>query len=125
MFIMFILMLLPLIAIPVFWYLPLVQAIPLYLICFLLSVWMFWLMRRNKRYRIVTGRKGLIGQEAEVVSKSTTGGKAEYTMHVEGELWNARSSDRLQPGEKTTIIGVEGNRLLVEAQDRNKTDKTE
>ena len=114
---MFILMALPLIALPVFWFLPLVQAVPIYLVCVSLSVWMYWLMRRNKKYRVVTGREGLIGHEAEIVSKSTTRGKDEYTIHVEGELWTARSYNGVQPGEKVIISAVEGNTLIVKRRD--------
>ena len=114
---MFILMVLPLIALPVFWFLPLAQDIPIYLVCVSLSVWMFWLMRRNKKYRVVTGREGLIGQEAEVVSKSNIRGKAEYTIHVEGELWTARSYEGVQPGEKVIITGVEGSTPIVKRKD--------
>jgi membrane protein implicated in regulation of membrane protease activity len=125
MFVMFILMFLPLIALPIFWFLPLGQAIIIYLLSLLLSGWMFWLMRRNKKYHVVTGREGLIGQEAEVVSKSATKGKAEYTIRVEGELWNARSRDVLQPGETVTIISTEGNRLVVKHKVRDDIGKLE
>ncbi len=117
MILMFILMVLPLIALPVFWFLPLAQAVPIYLACVSLSVWMFWLMRRNKKYRVVTGREGLIGQEAEVVSKSTTRGRTEYTIHVEGELWTARSYDGAQPGEKVIIAAVEGSTPIIKHKD--------
>jgi membrane protein implicated in regulation of membrane protease activity len=123
MIVMFVLMALPLIALPVFWLLPLGQAILVYLLSLLLSGWMFWLMRRNKKYRVVTGKEGLIGQEAEVVSKSTTRGKAEYTIRVEGELWMARSYNGVQPGEKVIIIGNEGNRLVVKHKSRDNTEK--
>jgi membrane protein implicated in regulation of membrane protease activity len=119
MIIMFILMFLPLIALPVFWFLPLGQAVFVYLISLLLSGWMFWLMRRNKKYRVVTGKEGLIGQEAEVVSKSTTTtrGRTEYTIHVEGELWTARSYDGVGPGEKVIITAVEGSTPIIKHKD--------
>jgi membrane protein implicated in regulation of membrane protease activity len=117
MIVMFILMFLPLIALPVFWFLPLGQAVLIYLICFLLSGWMFWLMRRNKKYRVVTGREGLIGQEAEAISTSTIGGKTAYTVRIEGELWTARSHDAVQPGEKVVITATEGSILIVKHKD--------
>jgi membrane protein implicated in regulation of membrane protease activity len=75
-----------LIALLVFWLLPLGQAILVYLLSLLLLDWMFWLIRRNKKYRVITGKEGLIGQEAEVVSTSIIRGKTAFTIRIEGEL---------------------------------------
>jgi membrane protein implicated in regulation of membrane protease activity len=113
MIVMLILMLLPILAIPVFWFLPLGQAVIVYLLSLLLSGWMFWLMRRNKKYPVTTGREGLIGREAEAISTSTIGRKTAYTVRVEGELWTARSSDTLKQGETVIIIAVDGSILNV------------
>ena len=55
-------------------------------------------MRRNKKYRIATGKEGLIGREAEVISSSAPGKLTTYTVRVEGELWTARSDDSVRPG---------------------------
>jgi membrane protein implicated in regulation of membrane protease activity len=117
MIIMFILMFAPLFGLPVFWFLPPAEAVPVYLVCVALSAWMFWLMRRNKRYPVVTGREGMIGREAEVVSRSTTGDKSEYTIHVEGELWTARSNEGVQPGEKVLITAIKGNTPIIKRKD--------
>ena len=117
MFIMFILMFLPVIALPVFWYLLLEQAVPVYLVCLSLSVWMFWLMRRNRKYRIVTGKEGMIGQEAEVVSKSTAGGRARYTTHIKDELWTAWSYDDVGSGDKVIITAIEGSTPIIKRKD--------
>jgi len=119
---MFILMALPLLALPVFWLLPIVQAVPAYIVGVLLSLWMFWLMGRNKKYRIVTGREGMIGEEAEIVSKPTSGRGKQYMIRVEGELWTVSSNDDMEPGDKVIITAIEGNTPIV----RHKTiDKGE
>lgn len=112
---MLILMLLPLLALPVFWFLPLSWAILIYVVCVLVSASMFWLMRRSKRRPAVTGAESLMQKEAEVVSKSTAG-KHLYMVRVGGELWTAKSRDSVQPGETVTIVAVDGNRLTVERQ---------
>jgi membrane protein implicated in regulation of membrane protease activity len=70
MIIMMIVMLLPLLAIPVFWFLPLGEAIRIYIVCCLLSGSMFWLMRRNRRRPVQVGSESLVGKEAEVISYS-------------------------------------------------------
>lgn len=114
MIIMFILMALPLLTLPVFWLLPMVQAVPAYLVGVILSLWMFWLMRRNKRYRVVTGREGMIGEEAEIVSKSTMSSRGkQYMIRVEGELWTVSSNDDMEPGDKVIITAIEGNTPIV------------
>ena len=74
-------------------------------------------MRRNKKYRIVTGREGLIGEEAKIVSKSVSWGKTRYMMQVEGELWTVRSNDDVQPGEQVIIAAFEDNTPVVKRKD--------
>jgi membrane protein implicated in regulation of membrane protease activity len=72
MIIMFIVMFLPVLALPLFWALPLVQAVPVYIVCLLLSGWMFWIMRDNMKRPVRTGIESLIGKEAEVISRSSS-----------------------------------------------------
>jgi membrane protein implicated in regulation of membrane protease activity len=110
---MIILMVLPLLAIPVFWFLPLNWSIPIYIVCVLISASMFWLMRRSRRHPAVTGAESLVQKEAEVVSKSAAG-KSLYMVRVAGELWTAQSRHTIKPGQTVTIVAVDGNRLTVE-----------
>jgi len=113
MHIMLLLMLIPIAAIPVFWFLPASESVPIYLFCLLIAGLMFWLMRRSMKQHAVTGYEGLIGREAEVVPRVNHGNGASYFVRVEGELWSARSRDDLKPGDIVVIIGVEKNRLTV------------
>ncbi len=122
MHIMLLLMLIPIAAIPVFFFLPLDVSIPIYLFCLLLSGSMFWFMSRSMRQRAVTGAEGLIGRDAEVVPSVNPSDRASYLVRVEGELWTARSRDTLKPGETVVIIGVEKNRVIVK---RKYTDTNE
>jgi membrane protein implicated in regulation of membrane protease activity len=110
---MIILMLLPLLALPVFWLLPLSWSIPIYIVCVLISAGTFWIMRRSKRRPPVTGAESLVQKEAEVISKSTAG-KNLYMVRVNGELWTAQSRSIIHPGQTVTIMAVNGNRLTVE-----------
>jgi membrane protein implicated in regulation of membrane protease activity len=113
MIVMFILMALPMLAIPVFWFLPLGQAIPVYLLSLLLSGWMFWLMRSNHKRPVTTGKESLIGRDAEIIGRAPDDLQDAFSLRVEGELWTARSQDNLQPGERVMITASEGNTLLV------------
>jgi membrane protein implicated in regulation of membrane protease activity len=116
MHVMIILMLLPLLALPVFWFLPLNWSIPIYVVCVLVSASMFWLMRRSKMRPAVTGAESLVRKEAEVVSKSALG-KRLYMVRAGGELWTAQSRDIIHPGQTVTIVAVDGNRLTVERKE--------
>jgi membrane protein implicated in regulation of membrane protease activity len=119
MHIMLLLMLLPIIAIPVFWLLPLGLAIPIYVFALLLSGAMFWLMRGTMRRPAVTGDGSLIGKDADVVSQSSQGISSRYIVRAEDRLWTAQSRDTLQPGETATIVAVEGNKLIINRRKAN------
>jgi membrane protein implicated in regulation of membrane protease activity len=113
MIVMFILMVLPVLAIPVFWLLPLGQAVVVYIVCLALSGSMFWLMRGNRKRSVMTGKESLIGRDAEIIARSPDGGRPRYTLAIEGELWTARSGDALKLGEKVIITASQGNTLIV------------
>jgi membrane protein implicated in regulation of membrane protease activity len=112
MIVMFILMVAPIMALPVFWLLPLGQAIIVYTVAVVLCGSMFWVMRGNRHRPIRTGRESLISRDAEIAAR-TNGLRPRYTIRIEGELWTARSSEALRIGEKVTITGSEGNTLVV------------
>ena len=117
--IMLLFMLLPVVALPVLWLLPLRWAIPIYVFSILLPGLMFWLIRRTMRRPVVTGAESLIGKDAEVISRSRPDYGVPYLVRVENVLWSARSHDDLQPGEMVIIVAVEGNKLIVEHKNTN------
>jgi len=110
---MMIVMLLPLIALPVFWLLPLGPAILLYVLC--LSLWgsIIWAMRASMKLPSITGVEALIGQQATVTSQSPSDEMSPYRVRIQGETWRARSRDALHRGDTAVIIAVEGNKLTV------------
>jgi inner membrane protein len=118
MMVMIILMFLPLIAIPVFFFLPASESIPIYLVSLLLSAWMLWLMRRTDRIPVATGARGLINRDVVVVSRTAGRLRDIYTVQVEGELWNARSNENIQAGETATIIEAKGNLLAIRKKEK-------
>jgi membrane protein implicated in regulation of membrane protease activity len=114
MFLMLVAMLLPLLALPIFWILPPAAALPIYIVFVALSAVMFRIMRRSMKLPPQTGAEHLIGKEAKVVSKSPPGDAAPYLVRLEGELWSAESADILQPGERVIVAAVRSNCLIVE-----------
>lgn len=73
----------------------------------------FW-VRFLRRYRVRTGKEGLVGMRGEVLEPFTPNGR----VRVRGELWRAELvSGSAQPpaGAEVAVREVEGLRLRVEA----------
>jgi membrane protein implicated in regulation of membrane protease activity len=97
-------MYLPLMAIPVFWFLPISQAMAVYFVCLLLSASMFWLMHRVHKLPVATGAEAFINRDVKVISKSTFGVGTTYVVQIEGELWTARTNEIVEIGDTVTIV---------------------
>jgi|SRR5262249_10831260 len=69
-----------------------------------------WGRRLAKRWRPKTGAEAMIGMRAEVVSPLHPLGQ----VHVNGELWEARSSAEADIGDTVVVRGMEGLTLVVE-----------
>jgi membrane-bound serine protease (ClpP class) len=66
---------------------------------------------RTRRRRVVTGREGLLGGIGVVRARLAPEG----LVHVEGELWRARSAGRaVEPGERVRVAAMHGLLLDVE-----------
>jgi len=104
-----ILLLLPFIALALFFFLPPGQATFISVPLFLVFFWLAWVMWKDFRRPVTTGIEGLMGGKAEVVSKTRDGAK----VLLRGELWDAESSDELSVGETVRVTGFERMRLVV------------
>ncbi len=107
-------LLMPVIALPIFWLAPLNFAIPSYVVIVLISAFFYWLITKALRKPIQDGFQSLIGTEAEVVSKRASDNPARYIIRSQGELWSAYSTDNLQSGEWVNIVAVRGIGVVVE-----------
>ncbi len=75
-----------------------------------IALFMITAILRSYRYRVTTGREGLIGQTA--VARTALEPKG--MILLEGELWTATAeSGRVEPGEEVTVTEVEGLKLKV------------
>jgi len=104
---------LPVLALPIFWLVPLEVAVPVYLLITLFAIALYWLVARSMGRRPGAGRESLIGEEAKVVSTLSPGDHAQYLVRAQGELWSADSPDVLKIGELVNVTAVDGIRLLV------------
>ena len=69
-----------------------------------------WGRRLARRWRPKTGAEAMIGMQAEVVSPLHPLGQ----VHVNGELWEARSIAGADVGDTVVVRGMEGLTLVVE-----------
>jgi membrane-bound serine protease (ClpP class) len=67
------------------------------------------MLMRSRRHAVITGKEGLIGSVGEVVEWSGHSGR----VRVLGELWLARASEALQPGDPIEVRSREGLLLTV------------
>jgi membrane protein implicated in regulation of membrane protease activity len=82
----------------------------------------FW-VRFLRRYRVRTGREGLIGMRGEVLEEFSPEGRGR--VRVRGEIWRAElapGGHRPAPGEEIRVRGVEGLRLRVEPGAQSRQD---
>ncbi len=107
-------LLMPVIALPVFWLMPPAFAVPIYAVIAFLSGLVYWLITRAMRNPIATGAESIIGTSAEVISASNLQGYSKYLVRAGGEIWTASSTDSLQPGETVNIAAVDGIKLVIE-----------
>jgi membrane-bound serine protease (ClpP class) len=74
---------------------------------------LFW-RRFLRRYRVATGAEGMVGEAGVVVDPCLPEG----TVRLRGETWRARCQAGAGPGEKVTVVAVDGLTLEVEPQGR-------
>jgi len=68
------------------------------------------LLLRARRRRVITGREAMIGAEGDAVEWR----ESEGTIRVKGEMWRARASRPVRPGEHIRVVAREGLILTVE-----------
>ena len=109
-------LLMPLFGIPLFWFLPLGYALPINVVIWLTSAFLYRTITRAMRKPLQDGFRSLIGTEAEVISKLEPNNSTKYLVRAqgEGELWSAYSTDVLDIGEQVNIVAVKGIGVVVE-----------
>jgi membrane-bound serine protease (ClpP class) len=106
-------LMMPLFGLAAFVFLPLAAALPLYLTISAISLLIYAKIMKAMHAPVATGREGMIGKEALVVSEVNPEGLINYR----GELWKASSKEGFHPGERVRIVTVEGVRAVVEKLD--------
>lgn len=110
----------PVLAVPILWLVPLNLSIPIYALIVLVSGLLYRIIVKSIRKKPETGKEGLIGGIAEVVSSNQQ--PAGYLVRTQGELWNATSMDTLQTGDTVNVLAIDHLKLLVGRKDRSNTE---
>lgn len=106
-------LLLPLIALPIFWLIPLTTAFPIYGAVSLVSVWAYWYVMQSMRRPVVAGREELLRATGRVLDVHGTAAQ----VRVHSEIWSAHSEDRLRPSDTIEVLGIDGLKLRVKRID--------
>lgn len=105
------LLILPVLALAVFWIWPLAIAVPVYAAVFAVSVLFYGLLIRSMRTPVRTGREELLHSTAVVLHAA---GPRDVWVRVHGEEWKARAGGEVpRPGEVVRIVGIDGMTLRV------------
>jgi membrane protein implicated in regulation of membrane protease activity len=102
-------LLLPLLALPVFWLVPLWIAVPTYAAVLILSGGTWFLAMRAMHQPVQIGVQALLHSRGEVLG---TEGKL-FRVRVNSEVWNAESKDTLRSGDRVEVLAIDGLRLRV------------
>ena len=102
------LLVLPVIALPVFWVWPLSIALPVYALALAVALAVYALAVMTMRRPVITGSEGLLGESARVLQLE---GRT-ATLFLHGELWTAQvEGEALSVGDTAVVVGIEGLRL--------------
>ncbi|MBX3708531.1 MAG: nodulation protein NfeD [Gammaproteobacteria bacterium] len=75
----------------------------------------FNLMIKSHKNKIITGQEGLIGSTGVILSKKDN----DIVVRVLGEIWNAKSSYALHPGDTVRVTQIQGLVLIVEPLEKH------
>jgi membrane protein implicated in regulation of membrane protease activity len=101
----------PFLALPVFWILPLPQAIAVYGTVLFVSTFLFWKIIQALMARVITGKEALLGAHGKVLEAR---GENSAKVEIGNEIWNAESIHPLPIGESVVVKEVNGLELIVE-----------
>ncbi|MCJ7772784.1 MAG: hypothetical protein MUP22_06575 [Desulfobacterales bacterium] len=101
---------LPIIALPVFWFFPFSTAMTFYLIVSGISMLMYFLIFKAMMMKPRVGKEAMLGKTGVVIKDIAPEGKIKYAT----EIWNAMTvGKKFSVGEKVEIHGFWGMNVLV------------
>jgi len=92
----------PVLALPVFWLLPLSQALPISLAVVGATALILWPVVRAMRRPLLNGAEGMIGARGEALTALSPTG----LVRCHGEVWSATADETVVPGERVWVTNV-------------------
>ena len=106
----------PILALPVFWLLPLSVALPIYLGVVGMTGLILWPVVTAMRRPLLNGAEGMIGVRGEAVTALNPTG----LVHCQGEVWSATADQAVAPGERVWITDVYRLKVRVTPHEPNR-----
>lgn len=102
----------PVVALPIFWMLPLSMALPIYGTIVALTSLMVWSAVTAMRHPQITGAEGMIGARGEAITALNPRG----LVRCWGEIWSATADQPILGGHGVRVVAVDRLRLRVMRQ---------
>ncbi len=101
---------LPFLTLPVFWFFPLSTAMPIYLFVLGISLFLYFKIFQAMRLKPRLGKDAMLGKTGIVIQNINPEGKIKYAT----EIWNAKADGKkFSKGDKIIIHGFWGMKVLV------------
>jgi membrane-bound ClpP family serine protease len=101
---------LPILALPLFYFLPFERALPIYLMVVLVSGFLYYKIAAAMKAKVKTGKEEMIGKEAVVIEDINPEGK----ITIWSEIWSATADGkRFYKGQKVEVQGFHGLTAIV------------
>lgn len=99
-----IILFLPVLAMPIFWLLPLSLALPVYLVVMALSGWIYLSLMRSMRMPKIISAEALLNRRGDVIQVNGSSS----LVRIQNELWKAISDDVLHCGDTVVVTDRDG-----------------
>ena len=93
----------PVLALPLFWLLPLSVALPVYGAVLVPTALIAWPVLTAMRRPQLTGVEGVIGARGEAITELNPHG----VIRCQGEVWSATAEEPIPGGERVRVVAVD------------------
>lgn len=93
----------PIMALPLFWFLPFSVALPIFGTVLVLTALIAWPAVAAMRQPQVTGSEGMIGARGEALTELNPHG----LVRCQGEVWSATADELIPPGERVRVVAID------------------
>lgn len=93
----------PVLALPLFWVLPLSVAFPVYGAVLVVTALIAWPVVAAWRRPTVTGAEGMLGAKGEALTELNPHG----LIRCHGEVWSATADERIPAGQRVRVVALD------------------